>query len=97
MSVWPASKRSSTRLQERHRLVSARRREWFERPEGAYQVLWWVPEGHRPTLEEGLARLAKLNVGPDGGSLHFKARFPFTDKGRRPEDMQPEPYCVGWE
>jgi hypothetical protein len=81
-----------------HRLVMARRREWFERPAQQYQVLWWVPAGHKPTVEEGLARLAKLQAdGPTPEAFTFKARFPSPDKAGGPEDMQPEPYCVGWE
>ena len=39
--------------------VMARRREWFERM-ALYQVLWWIPAGAIPTVEEGLARLAHL-------------------------------------
>ncbi|HVZ01853.1 MAG TPA: DUF3291 domain-containing protein, partial [Dongiaceae bacterium] len=39
-----------------HRLVMARRREWFEKPAQQYQVLWWIPAGHKPSVEEGLAR-----------------------------------------
>jgi len=99
MSVW-ASVESlfDFAYKSAHRLVMARRREWFRRPDGAYQVLWWVPEGHKPTVEEGLARLAKLNAeGPTPEAFNFKARFPQPDKIGSPEDMQPEPYCVGWE
>jgi hypothetical protein len=99
MSVW-ASVESlfDFAYKSAHRLVMARRREWFQRPEGAYQVLWWVPEGHKPTVEEGLARLAKLNAeGPSSQAFTFKARFPQPDTIGDPEDMQPEPYCVGWE
>ena len=35
-----------------------RRREWFEVYESAYMALWWVPAGHRPTIEEAKERLA---------------------------------------
>jgi hypothetical protein len=31
-----------------HAGFMVRRREWFERPEEAYQVLWWVPTGTSP-------------------------------------------------
>ena len=42
--------------------------------------------------------LAKLNAeGPTPEAFTFKARFPQPDKLGGPEDMQPEPYCVGWE
>jgi hypothetical protein len=81
-----------------HRIVMARRREWFEKPVTQYQVLWWVPAGHKPTVEEGLARLAKLQAdGPTAEAFTFKARFPAPDQAGGPEDMKPEPYCVGWE
>jgi hypothetical protein len=43
-----------------HLQVMRRRGEWFERMEAAYAVLWWVPAGHRPTPEEGKARLDYL-------------------------------------
>lgn len=39
-----------------HRSVMINRRKWFEKPEGAYQALRWIPAEHTPTVEEGLAR-----------------------------------------
>ena len=41
-----------------------RRSEWFEQPDPTL-VMWWVPAGHRPTLEEGLGRLAHLEANGD--------------------------------
>src|SRR5215210_5191619 len=35
-----------------HRAVMAGRRQWFERMAEAYTVLWWVPVGHVPSVEE---------------------------------------------
>ena len=43
-----------------HRQFYERRREWFEVLGERHFVMWWVPEGHRPTLDEALARLAHL-------------------------------------
>jgi hypothetical protein len=40
-----------------HRQFYERRREWFEVLDRMHFVMWWVPSGHKPTLEEGLARL----------------------------------------
>ena len=41
-----------------------RREIWFAQPEPTL-VVWWVPAGHRPTLEEGVARLEHLKAhGP---------------------------------
>src|SRR4051794_13146594 len=41
-----------------HANVMRQRREWFERFEGVYVALWWVPAGHKPKIEEAVARLA---------------------------------------
>jgi heme-degrading monooxygenase HmoA len=48
-----------------HRQFYARRAEWFEVLGAQHFVMWWVPEGHRPDLEEGLARLAHLQAHGD--------------------------------
>jgi hypothetical protein len=45
-----------------HRLFYQRRREWFEAMGERHMVMWWVPAGHRPTLDEGLQRLADLRA-----------------------------------
>lgn len=80
-----------------HSGVMAQRRQWFERPAGAYQVLWWVPEGHRPSTDEGLGRLAHLDRhGPSARAFTFKATFPPPHLPGPPEDMRPEPFCIGW-
>jgi Domain of unknown function (DUF3291) len=80
-----------------HRLVMAQRREWFARPASAYTVLWWVPAGHQPTVAEGLARLAHLDrEGPTAQAFTFNTKFPAPDGTGLPEDLRPEPYCVGW-
>lgn len=80
-----------------HTAVMGRRREWFEKPAEAYQVLWWVPAGHVPTVEEGLARLAHLRRhGPTAHAFTFKERYPKPGAAGAPADMAPEPYCVGW-
>jgi len=81
-----------------HQGVMAKRRQWFERPAGQYLVLWWVPAGHQPTPQEGLDRLRELNRhGPTPAAFTFRAKFPPPNQAGRPEDLRPEPYCVGWE
>jgi len=37
-----------------HAAVMRRRREWFERFEGVFVALWWVPAGHRPSVTEAV-------------------------------------------
>lgn len=79
-----------------HTQVMARRRQYFERFAGAYQALWWVPAGHTPSVDEGLARLWRLDrYGPTPQAFTFKARFPAPDAAGPPVDMQPDPWCVG--
>lgn len=41
-----------------HRQFYNRKAEWFEALAEMHFVMWWVPEGHEPTLEEALAKLA---------------------------------------
>jgi hypothetical protein len=78
-----------------HRTVMVRRREWFARPEGPYQVLWWVGEGHIPTIAEGLTRLRHLaEHGPTPTAFTFREHFP--ESSATAVDLEPEPYCVGW-
>lgn len=77
-----------------HAGVMARRREWFERI-ALYQVLWWIPAGTFPTVDEGLARLAHLEEhGPTPEAFTFKQRFGVPGSTKPPTDMRPEPYCV---
>jgi hypothetical protein len=48
-----------------HKRFYGRRREWFEHFEGPYFVLWWVPAGHRPSVQEATERLEHLKqYGP---------------------------------
>lgn len=51
-----------------HKQFYERRREWFEVLGKMHFVMWWVPEGHRPTLQEALDRLDHLRL--HGASDH---------------------------
>jgi hypothetical protein len=60
----------------RHLDVMRRRREWFTRIAEAHQVLWWVPAGTIPTVEDARARLERLRThGPTPDAFTFKARY----------------------
>ena len=61
MSVW--SDVNSLRdyvYKTAHVEILRRKREWFTRMADAYMVLWWVPNGHEPTVAEAVARLTQL-------------------------------------
>lgn len=48
-----------------HSKFMARKAEWFEkRPEKTF-VMWWIAEGHIPTLDEALDRLKHRQVHGD--------------------------------
>jgi Domain of unknown function (DUF3291) len=60
-----------------HVEIMRRRREFFERMDTAFLVLWWVPRGHRPTVDEAMARLALLRArGPS--AMAFDDTCPAT-------------------
>ncbi len=74
----------------------AQRRTYFERFEGAYQALWWIPAGTEPTIADALSRLWMIDrFGPTPQAFTFKARFPAPGLGGPPVDHQPDPWCVG--
>jgi Domain of unknown function (DUF3291) len=53
-----------------------RRREWFVRSEEPVAVLWWVPAGHIPPVEEALGRLARLREeGPGPHAFTFRRLY----------------------
>lgn len=51
-----------------HKRFMDRRTEWFEVAQLAHFVMWWVPAGHQPSLQEALERLAYLRN--NGDSAH---------------------------
>jgi hypothetical protein len=63
-----------------HAEVMRQRREWFEHMDQPFMVLWWVPAGHRPTVDEAIARLEQLRrEGPTPAAFSFQDRFPAPD------------------
>jgi hypothetical protein len=59
-----------------HAGVLSRRHEWFGRMEKPSVALWWIPAGHRPSVEEAKERLAFLqDNGPSAFAFTFQAPF----------------------
>lgn len=48
-----------------HRQFFDRRAEWFTVMGEMHFAMWWVEEGHRPTLAEGLERIARRQTEGD--------------------------------
>ncbi|WP_055483478.1 DUF3291 domain-containing protein [Sphaerimonospora mesophila] len=62
-----------------HLPVLRRRREWFHRVAEPYTVMWWVPRGYTPSLEEGMARLDLLrSQGPTSEAFTFQDFYDFS-------------------
>lgn len=51
-----------------HKRVYAKKAKWFEAMATPHLVMWWVERSHRPTPEEGMARLARLTA--HGPTMH---------------------------
>jgi hypothetical protein len=63
-----------------HRSFLTRRREWFEPMADAYLVLWWIPAGSLPTVDEAVERLELLRKeGPSPRAFTFRTPFPPPD------------------
>jgi hypothetical protein len=64
--------------------VMRRRFEWFHKVAVATTALWWVPEGHIPTIAEAEGKLRTLrNLGPTPEA--FNLRVAFDRDGRQLE------------
>jgi hypothetical protein len=59
-----------------HRAFFDRRAAWFEVLGQQHFVMWWVPAGHRPTLDEALGRLAERQARGDSDAAFGWAWLP---------------------
>lgn len=77
MSVWESvDSLKNFMFRTHHRDFMRRKGEWFHRLAEDTYVLWWVEDGHIPTLNEALERLEHLrNNGDTAYSFTFKTNF----------------------
>ena len=77
MSLWrDVQSLSDYVYKSAHTEMLKRRREWFDKVEQAHQVLWWVPVGHRPSVQEAAERLAHLRAhGATAHAFSFRQAF----------------------
>lgn len=60
-----------------HVEILSRKKEWFQKMGEAHMVLWWVPAGHIPSIEEASHKLNMLREsGPTSEAFTFKKAFP---------------------
>jgi hypothetical protein len=68
-----------------HLDVLRRRREWFHRIAEPYMVMWWIPEGAIPTLDEAMRRLERLKAeGPGPEAFTFKDFYDSSEAASLP-------------
>ena len=73
MSVWESvDALKAFAFQSEHMEFMKRRREWFVKYPTAYMALWWIPEGHKPTIDEAKERLLSLD---ENGDTEFAFTF----------------------
>ena len=77
----------------RHRQVLQERSHWFQRSNGPYLALWWVPSGHIPSVEEAKERLSYLSANGET-PYAFSFKKPFS----APEAISdlPEQVVIEW-
>lgn len=73
MSVWQdVQSLKSFVYRTRHVEIYKERAAWFEKMDELYQVLWWVEEGHIPSIEEAVGKLEHLRAhGPSVEAFTF--------------------------
>ena len=60
-----------------HHGVLRERKRWFEKFDGPYYAMWWIPAGHLPDAQEGQERLEHLREhGDTDYAFSFKYVFP---------------------
>ena len=48
------------------------REAWFKKIQESHQVLWWIPRGHTPSIEEGKRKLLYIQTnGPSDEAFNF--------------------------
>ena len=77
LTVWESVEalREYTYKSARHGVLRDRKR-WFEKFDGPYYALWWIPAGHVPRAEVGKQRLDYLRAhGDTPHAFSFKHVF----------------------
>jgi hypothetical protein len=78
MSLWQNLERLKDYVyKSAHTDILKRRVEWFEKVKDAMVVMWWVPAGHEPTVQEAKERLEHLRThGSSKFAFSFREAFP---------------------
>jgi hypothetical protein len=80
MSVWKSIEAlKHFMFKSHHKDFLKRRSEWFFPMQGSSYVMWWIEDGHTPTIEEAKERLEYLNAnGESARAFTMAGRFEAT-------------------
>ena len=94
MSVWDSLEALQQFVYKSQHVRTLRTRDqWFEPIEGPILALWWVPNGHTPTVQEAVDRLAHLKMhGPTPHAFTFRTPFPPPEGHEQVESLDAE-FC----
>ena len=95
LTVWTdlESLRSFT-FETAHRYFLQNRRKWFDRMSTSQVVLWWIPAGRHPTVNEAMEKLSLIDLNgssaaafafqnaydPAGGAIARQKAVPASDE-----------------
>ena len=96
MSVWKNVEALRQHVYRGEHLELLRQRNaWFEKLEGAYSALWWIPAGHIPGIDEAKQRLAHLDAhGPSQFAFTFQTVFPLDEQYQKGIDWSSFQPCT---
>jgi hypothetical protein len=81
MSVWASVEALADYVfRSDHVQIMRQRRKWFIKLDQAFTVLWWIPAGHIPTIQEAEQRLESLRAN-GSAPYAFTFREPFPAPG----------------
>ena len=64
-----------------HLEILKRKKEWFDKFDGVFQVMWWLKAGTVPDVDEARARLSYLQEhGVSELAFNFQRSFPAAEK-----------------
>lgn len=77
MSVWESVESLKNFMFKTHHIdFLKRKKEWFIPLGEASYVLWWIPEGHIPTVQQAMAKLEHLRQnGETQEAFSFKGNY----------------------
>lgn len=78
MSVWQSVEALKNFMFKTHHIdFMKRKKNWFATMDKANYVLWWIEQGHIPTVEEAVERLEYLRAhGDSANAFSFKNTYP---------------------